>query len=167
MRARIMRVMATPIFNDFALAYDPVAKRCDMVFNGTDWALDTTPVTAMLVALGTERRADPSDTLPEAVDLTVDQTLPGGRSNPRRGAIADALDPNGQFIGCRLWLLDREKQTADTRLRAAGYALEGLTVVGDRVGIVPTADASWVQPQVLAILAKLGGRAVQLPVTLI
>ncbi len=51
---------------DLALAYDPARHQCDLVYDGSDFVLDSTPATPMLMALLCRRRAQPADTVPVA-----------------------------------------------------------------------------------------------------
>jgi phage gp46-like protein len=102
-----------------------------------DWLLtpagsldtDQELATAVIVALGTDRLADASDALPDP------------DSTDRRGWWGD-LDAgllwDGWPIGCRLWLLAREKITGaaarqgSTLARAEAYAREALQPFVDR-----------------------------------
>lgn len=150
-----------------AMAYNTTSRKADVVFDGTRFVIDRTAATPLIISLGTEGRALPDDILPEAVDL--DDVYAGAatsRPNPRRGWVGDALDPDGRRIGCRMWLLADEHQTADTRLRAVGYSQAGIDWMATR-GVTPLADASWTQPGVLAVLANAGGIALKLPVSLV
>ena len=53
-------------------------------------------------------------------------------ANPRRGWVGDALDGQGRRLGSLLWLLSREKQTEQTRLRAACQRVVHLGLAGGR-----------------------------------
>lgn len=84
--------------------------------------------TALLISLFTHRLADPDDVLP-------------GNDGDRRGWWADTGKEPVDRIGSKLWLLAREKQTNETRLRAEDYATEALQWmlddgVADRIEIV-------------------------------
>ena len=103
---------------DVALRYDPATRRCDLAIERGDLAVDRTLATPMLVALFSDRRARPDDALPSGVT----EFLVPSAANPRRGWVGDALDGQGRRLGSLLWLLSREKQTEQTRLRAAAYA---------------------------------------------
>ena len=156
------------MFCDIALAYDPVTRRADMVFDGSGFVLDMTAATALIVSLGSERRANPDDVLPGTVDADdVSANAQQGRPNPRRGWVGDGLDPNGERIGWRGWLLDDAKQTEDTRIAAVGYATEAMAWMPAATGVTPNADASWIRKNVLAILAQAGGLTITLPVSLV
>lgn len=113
--------MATPI-RDFALVYDPVNRRADYAFDGTDFGFDTTPASAMVFSLFVDRRARPDDPLPaEVMDWSRPSTL-----SAKRGWVGDFLSATGGLAGSRLWLLKRRKATERTRQDGVGYASEGL-----------------------------------------
>lgn len=78
--------------------------------------------TAVALSLLSDRRARADDALPDG-------------STDRRGWWADALaDRQGDQFGSRLWLLSREKDLAEVRRRAEGYARESLEwLLDDRV----------------------------------
>lgn len=75
---------------------------------------------AVLISLLTDRRAHDDDRLPDG-EITPDQ-MP----QDKRGWVGDSLGPVNEFIGSRLWLLKREKQTEETRRRAKEYCEEAL-----------------------------------------
>lgn len=79
-------------------------------------------VRAVLISLFTWRRALPDDPLP---------------SDDRMGWWGDTYAPQiGDRIGSRLWLLAREKLTAQTVERARGYAREALQwLIDDEVAV--------------------------------
>lgn len=79
---------------------------------------ETTLQTAVLISILTERRAAPDDQLPTPVKS--DRPIPPDR----KGWAGDAFD--GERIGSRLWLLQREKQTPETLRRALSYTRESL-----------------------------------------
>ncbi len=115
----MMRAMANPVV-DIALAYDPINRRCDVVFNGSDFALDTTPASAVLMSTFADRRAHTDDPLTDAVpDWSNPSSLVA-----RRGWCGDFLSAAGGLVGSRLWLLGRRKATEATRKDAEGYAVE-------------------------------------------
>ena len=89
-----------------------------------DLAEDNGLRTALVVSLGTDRRALAGDILP---DNTTD----------RRGWWADTYNErSGDLIGCRLWLLWREKILPETLRRAEDYAREGLQwLVEDKIAV--------------------------------
>lgn len=87
--------------------------------------------TAVILSLFTDGRAKNEDTLPQ-----------GEKS--RRGWWADIYpEIPGDTIGSRLWLIDREKQTAEVAERARAYAQESLAwMIEDKVAesVVVTAE---------------------------
>lgn len=92
----------------------------------------------VLVSLFTDRRAKPDDEIPDARAgqhaITID----------KRGWAGDTLNENGDRIGSRLWLLQREKQTEETRRKAIEYAKEALNhLIADNIVSDVTVDAEW------------------------
>jgi phage gp46-like protein len=148
MRAHL-RVMA---FIDTALAYDPVKRRCDLVFNGTDFVLDDTPVTAVLTAIGLDRRAHPDDEVPDPTP----QTYAPATLNARRGWAGDALDTLGRLVGSRMWLLVRKKQNEATRLLAESALQEALEPLANARGWPISVTVRWVRAGVLGWQAVVG-----------
>jgi phage gp46-like protein len=140
------------MFVDLALEYDPVLRVCDAVFDGVDFVLDDTPATAMLIAIGADRRARPDDTLPD----TVTNDYRPSRLNAKRGWCGDALDAQGNLIGSRLWLIGRAKQTEATRRLAESAVGECLSPIEASRGISFTVEVRWVARGVLGILARAG-----------
>lgn len=114
-----------------------------------DWAragqaLDETNdlETSVILSLFTDRRAAADDPIP---DGTAD----------RRGWWAD-LDGDDihavPLVGSRLWLLDREKQTEETRQRAIVYASEALQwLVDNGVAERVLIEAEWTAPGFLGL----------------
>lgn len=146
------------------MSFDPVSMTGDIGFDGRNILLDTTPTSQILVALGTDRRAHPTDVLPDAYS----STNPQGPMAGRRGTAIDALDPLGRRIGCRWWLLAREKQTEDVRKRAEGYVGEALAGLDAVLGVDIVYQVLWVLPGWLAVLVQAGAqvtRFVMPPVT--
>jgi phage gp46-like protein len=144
---------------DFALRYDPVTRTCDFAIEGGDIALDATPVTPMLLALGSDRRARPDDALPDEPRAAPDPVAVLGR---RRGWPGDVLDLRGRLIGCRLWLLSRAKQTEETRLRAIAYAEEGLAAWSAESAVPVTVEAQWIARNLLGLRVTAGRTVVAL-----
>lgn len=104
-----------------------------------DWLIDPPALasgadleTATLISLFTDRLAEGDDQLP-------------ANNGDRRGWWADTGQPKSNYIGSRLWLLAREKQTNETRLRAEDYATEALQwMLDDRVADRIDIAAEWV-----------------------
>ncbi len=81
-----------------------------------------------------------------------DDPLPGGPGSSRRGWWADheaaELYPGATPIGSRLWLLSREKQTEETRLRAEDYIREALAwMLDERLATEIELDVAWFAPE--------------------
>ena len=121
--------MAT--FIDTALAYNPVTARCDLVFDGTDLAIDNTPVTPVLLCVGLDRRAHADDPLP---DPTVQGYSPA-TLNARRGWCGDFMDALGRLAGSRMWIVRRMKWVEQTRLFAEAALREPLEILANTRGI--------------------------------
>ncbi|GGG31052.1 hypothetical protein GCM10010964_18750 [Caldovatus sediminis] len=147
---------AVPIA-DLMLRHDPAARRCDLVVQDGDLALDRTAATAMLVSLGSDGRARADDALPDEPSATpaADAAEPAALA-PRRGWCGDALDRRGRRIGCRLWLLERAKGGEQTRRRAEAYAAEGLDWLRAERGLALALAVDWARPGLLAITARAG-----------
>ena len=148
---------------DIALDYDSARRGCDLIWTGSDFALDTTPVTNMLVALGADRRAHPTDTLPDTGAAWAAQ--PGAPLvDVRRGWAGDALDAQGRRTGSRLWLLQRAKATEQTRKLAESAAAEALTPVQAMLDVPMQLTVRWSDVTTLGLRAIAGGAAVSIPV---
>jgi len=137
-----------------ALSYDQRRRRCDLAFDGQDFALDATLLTPVLISLGCDRRAHPDDVLPDAV---TDDYAPQ-RLNARRGWCGDALDQQGRLIGSRWWLMLRRKQTEETRRLKESATAEALSWVQQPV----TITVRWVRQGVLGTLIQVGAMALNL-----
>lgn len=85
--------------------------RGNLSLNGPDLLTDNSIATAVTISLFTDRRAQPSDPIP---DGTTD----------RRGWWADSF--RRRPVGSRLWLLNREKTVPAVVESAAAYADEAL-----------------------------------------
>lgn len=141
------------MFLDIALSYDPASRRCDMVFNGTDFAMDSTPATALLISMGSDRRARGDDELPAGHDnLTGDAPV----LLARRGFPGDALDPLGRRRGSRFWLNDRAKQTERVRRLNESYGQEAFGWLETERGQKVTLAVRWVRAGMLGIEALAG-----------
>lgn len=136
---------------DIALRPD-ASRRLDLAVEGRDLLLDRTPATPMLLALGSDRRARADDALPSSPAAAV--------FGDRRGWVGDALDAFGRRLGSHLWLLERAKQTEQTRLRAERYAAEALARIGTETGLAVTVQAAWARRGVLALTCSVGATQV-------
>jgi len=132
------------MFCDDMLVSDPTTGRVDLAFNGTGLVIDTSPQTALLIAIGSDRRARPDDVLPDPVTNTFEP----GRLNARRGTPLDALDSLGRLFGCRMWLLIRAKQTEATRRAAEGYLNEATAPIA-ATGVPITIMVRWLRRNML------------------
>ncbi|BFR47429.1 phage GP46 family protein [Nitratidesulfovibrio sp. HK-II] len=116
-----------------------------------DYTLEAPLERGLLAADGGLRRAIVISLFTDA-RAGADDELPAGSAglNARRGwwgdIVSPAQAPTGAswITGSRLWLLSREKQTAETARRARGYAEEALQwlIAGGWAATV-SVDASW------------------------
>jgi len=104
----------------------------DISLSGSDLLAEAGLKTAVIISLFTDRQAETGDVLPD-------------ESTNRRGHWGDAMATvDGDRIGSRLWLLDREKQTSETRNRAREYAIEALQwLIDDGVAATVDVAAAW------------------------
>lgn len=98
---------------DLGLVWSNVTGDADVSIIDMDLASDRGLLTAAILSLFCDRRAE------------ADDVPPSGDPNDRRGWWADqfAVVANDKF-GSRLWLLDRGKRTNETVLRANEYVHE-------------------------------------------
>ena len=131
---------------DMRIAWDTVdgVPRGDLALTTGDVATDEGLETAVLISLFTDRRALASDELPA-----------GGTD--RRGWWGDVEPPaEGDEIGSRLWLLRREKRTADVLNRAREYAREALQwLLDDQVATAVAVDVEYINTDWLALLVRI------------
>lgn len=108
---------------DLLLAFDPENLRADFAMAGADLAADNGLTTATVISLFSDHLASEDDDIPDK---------PPSGAGDRRGWWGDRPiggdAPAGKvdYIGSRLWLLAREKQTEQTRQKAIGYCREAL-----------------------------------------
>jgi phage gp46-like protein len=110
---------------DIQMAWAPITGKVgliDLAQDGPDLATGRELDTAVIMSLFTNRLANDDDLLPSSV-------------SDRQGWWSDTFPvADGDRIGSRLWLLQRETQTQDTLNRAREYAKEALQwLVDDRV----------------------------------
>lgn len=129
---------------DFAIKYNGRTFTFEMFVEGSDLATDDGLLTAVLVSLFTDRRANDDDVLP-------------GNDGDKRGSWQDQYaDVPGDLQGSRLWLLDREKELPDVLHRAQEYAEEALAwMVEDGIAKSVSAPAEWSKPGVLGLLIDI------------
>jgi phage gp46-like protein len=137
---------------DVALAFDALTLTADVSVEAGQLVPEHGLLTSVIVSLFTDRLAEKDD------------TLPFGDAD-RRGWWADIVPPvPGDRIGSRLWLLHREKQTRETRLRAEEYARESLAwLVEDGIAERLEVESEWVRQGILGLRIALhrpgGGQA--------
>lgn len=114
---------------DIALNWDVANSVADIALSGLDLQTDDGLTTAVLISAFTDRAALPDDVLPPGI-------------TDRRGYWGDD-DPLHPW-GSRLWLLDRAKQTEETRQRAIDYLNECLQwLMDDGIAASVNVGATW------------------------
>ena len=143
---------------DIALAYNQTNRCCDVVFTGTDFGLDYTPASAMLMSVCANRRAKPDDVVPTVVtNWATPQSF-----TARGGYPGDALDPTGALIGSRLWLVQRALADQQTLTDVQNYLAESLAWLESIRGFAVQIAVRWVAPQILRFRARAGNTVLQL-----
>jgi phage gp46-like protein len=124
--------------------WDNVTFAGDLAGGGLRLEDDGSLRSAVLISLFSDARAKADDRLPDD-------------SGDRRGWPGDAMaDVAGDRIGSRLWLLRREKQTEETRRRAAEYAREALLwLIDDGLAASIEIEASWLGRGILGLRAAI------------
>lgn len=134
---------------DLALTYSTQLDAFDVSIDAlnADLSSDSALTTAIILSLLTDRTAQASE-----MDAGGD----------RRGWWADAYAADGDEFGSRLWLLEREKQTAATLARAKAYVAEALQWLVDD-GFATAVDVVVFAPQrgwlVAQVALQLDGNA--------
>ncbi|MBM9400387.1 phage GP46 family protein [Gluconacetobacter azotocaptans] len=148
-----------PTFSSVGLGYSPALGMVDLVVGATGGGrgrvdIDRTPATPLLIAMGSDRRANPDD------------RIPGGRTDifAKRGWVGDPLLPDGQRLGCRNWLLEDAKQDEVTRVMCANYTAEAVESVADYYGITIDTAAAWIARGVLQATAATSGTTIAVTV---
>lgn len=128
--------------SDLALVWD--GYNCDLALSNADLLLDDGLQSAIYISLFSDGRAHSDDALPDG-------------TSDRRGWWADAWPQiEGDQIGSRLWLLDREKELPETLRRAKEYAKQALTwLVDDGIAVRVDVAVSVPRRGVLAWLITL------------
>lgn len=118
-----MATSSSLLLADLALEWSFDRGDADLTIIDADIGVDAGIVTAVLLSLFLDRRAE-NDDRPPSGDIT-----------DRRGWWADEfLRVGGDRTGSRLWLLDRSKRTNEVALRAKEYCVEALAwMLEDRV----------------------------------
>lgn len=155
-RARQFRAMTD--YLDLALVFDPATLAADLALGADgDLVLDETPVTPMLVSLGSDRRARADDELPTGIsEINAPSSF-----IERRGWCGDAFDGQNRFIGSRLWLLDRAKETELTRRLAEEWAREALDWVQITTGAAASVSATWLRRGILGLTCSVGDTTIE------
>lgn len=149
-RARDNAVM----FFDAALKYDPQSRSCDLELGADgDLVLDATPITPMLLSVELDARAAADDPLPQAAN----PYLTAAGIDVRRGSACDCLDPVYAPIGSKCWLLERAKQTEDTRLAMAMWLEQALLWVAAETGIPAIISVSFPRRGIMHWRAAVAG----------
>lgn len=131
--------------SDITTTWDYVNNRGDWTVSAGALTSGEDLVTSVLISLFTDRRAQPSDIIPD------------GTTN-RRGWWADiGTDGNLDEWGSRLWLLDRSKSpTAAVLNNAVTYCQEALAwMITDGVAAKVDVQASWNTSTFLALLVTI------------
>lgn len=112
----------------------------DIALAGGDLVLDTGLGSAVLRSLFTDRRA------------TEDELVRLGASDPRGWWGETPGDP----FGSGLWLLARQKQTAETLTRAREYAREALRwLITEGIASAVEVEAEYAAPERLALAVRV------------
>ncbi|WP_086644370.1 phage GP46 family protein [Acetobacter sp. DsW_063] len=138
---------------------------CDLVVRATANGrgrvrTDSTLASALLSQLGSDRRADATDNLPNAIALLPAQ---GGGAFSRRGWPGDMLLPTGTRQGSRLWLLSRGKASETDRVAAIGYAAEAVAPVAQWSCETIQTTATWLRAGILQVTATVSGVSITVP----
>lgn len=115
----------------------------DIVFDENGGVImETGFETVVLTSLLLNRRADPEDILPYGY-----QGKNGALGDDRQGWVGDVLDEKGRLVGSKLWLLDQELATNETRARATEYVRQALQwLIDDGYVSHVEIDPSWNPP---------------------
>jgi len=117
--------------SDIQTVWEPWLLAGDWVLTPPDLATGRDLATSVVLSLFTDRLALPGDRLPDPGD------------GDRRGWWADFNAAEGP-LGSRLWLISREKETNETRLRAEDYCREALQwMIDDQVANEIEIVAEW------------------------
>ena len=116
---------------DITITWDAANSRGDWSISPPDLTTGDDLQTAILVSLFTDRMAAADDVIPDG-------------SNDPRGWWGDEGETTQ--VGCRLWLLQRAKQTTETLQRAYDYIAEALQwLIDDKVVARFDITVQWVR----------------------
>jgi phage gp46-like protein len=122
---------------DIATIWDIDAGQGDWLVDGPDLARNDDLQTAVLISLFTDRRAAPDDVIPDGSENPRGWWGDSGRTRP---------------LGSKLWLLDRAKQTEETRLRAKDYVEDALAwLIEDGIAASIIVEAEWQRAKFLGV----------------
>ncbi|MFT8643493.1 MAG: phage GP46 family protein [Gluconacetobacter sp.] len=163
--------MAGPDISTIKLGIHPLLSIVDLVIDpiGMGYgriAIDRTVATPLLIALGTDRRADPDDVVPEMLAAppgTVELLF------ARRGWVGDVLLPAAERYGTRAWLYTRGKATDGTRVAVADCTAQAVAPIAAYHGIEIETGARWHDRArgILLTTASAAGLSVNMPVALL
>lgn len=107
----------------------------DLALSNNDLATDSTLKTAIIISLFTDKR------------VSLDE-VPQGQRDPR-GFFGDVFEEDvGDSMGSKLWLLEREKHTAEVRELAREYAQEALAwLVEDSIAASVTVTVEYISQE--------------------
>jgi phage gp46-like protein len=138
---------------DIALVFDPLTLTADILVENGGLRMDGGLTTAVIMSLFSDQRADDDD--------PVDAASPGGG---RKGWAGDLLEPPGQRLGSKLWLLQRAKmqeQGQDVSGFVEQYASDALQWLKDE-GVADqvdcTAQRAGLEAVALSVAISKGGK---------
>jgi phage gp46-like protein len=101
---------------EIALKWDEQYLEANLDFEDGDLSIEQGVMSAIIISLFTDRRADQDDDLPDLLNPDL------------RGWWGDKASPEieNDQIGSRLWLLERSKATPEVLIQAKGYIKECL-----------------------------------------
>lgn len=135
---------ATVPFKQMKMRWSPAVQACDLVIDAVGnsrgrIAVDETAATALLVALLSNRRADTDDVLPP--DLTPGLAGQDDGLMARRGWAGDPLLADGERLGSKFWLRERDKATDDLLSALEDDAATATGAIADYHGVDITHSA--------------------------
>lgn len=128
---------------DVRLVYSADLADADLVLERGDLGIENGLASAILLSLFTDRRA-------------TDNELARFGGEDARGWWGDSLaEVEGDQFGSKLWLLQREKQTSETLVRARAYAQEALAwLIEDGIADSVAVDALYPRRSLLGLVVE-------------
>ncbi|MXV43900.1 hypothetical protein GS501_02385 [Saccharibacter sp. 17.LH.SD] len=122
------------------IQFSPINGQTDLVITSTGSgrgrvSFDQSLASPLMLAIGSDRRAAPDDTVPPQMTPLFGAA--------RRGWVGDVLLSVGQRHGSRLWLLERAKRTEATRLAAEDYTNEAVAAIATYHNVEMAVSAAW------------------------